>query len=143
MNIPASFLLNVLGDVVIQWETHPTHSHAPGGFGFSAYDGDHNLLYQRKPAIAADGESDRIDLASVVESITFETTFGNGFYGLIEVTINGEKQLYECIDCLPNSPSTTLGMIYLDTNMDGPQDEPGASNCKKTCTFIKSKPLDI
>ena len=123
---------------VIEWETHHTQPNAPGGFGFSAYDGNHNLLYQRIPSHAAAGESDRIVLASVAESITFETWVGDGFYGLINVTINGEIQVYECIDCVPNSPSTTLGMLYLDTNMDGPQDEPGASNCRNTCTFIKS-----
>ena len=139
MNIPASFLMNVLGEVVIQWQTHPTHPSASGGFGFSAYDIDHNLLYQRNSSHAAKGDSDRISLASVAESITFKTDSGDGFYGLINVTINGEIQVYECIDCVSNSPSITLGMLYLDTNMDGPQDEPGASNCRNTCTFMKSK----
>ena len=97
-------------------------------------------MYQRIPAYADDGESDRIELSSVVERITFETDSWNGFYGLINVTINGETQMYQCIDCLENSPSTQLGLLYLDKGiMNGPQDVPDASNCQDTCTFIKSE----
>ena len=88
--------------------------------------------------MADDGESDRIELSSVAERITFETDSTNGFYGLIDVTIDGKTQMYQCIDCLVNSPSTQLGLLYLDLDMNGPQNVPGASNCKKTCTFIKS-----
>ena len=97
-------------------------------------------MYQRIPSIAYVGESDRIELSSVVERITFETDFTNGFYGLINVTMNGEIQMYQCIDCLVNSPSTQLGLIYLDKGiMNGPQNVPDASNCQDTCTFIKSE----
>lgn len=125
--------------MVIQWKTDQTQPHAQGVFGFSAHDAVGNLLYQRVPSYAGSCESDRIDLLSVAESITFETDSTDGFLGWIDVTIDGETQIYHCIDCLSDSPSTTLGRLNLDENMDGPHDLPKTANCQNSCTFIKGE----
>lgn len=58
--------------------------------------------------------------------------------GFVEVTIGGEKQVFQCINCHPSSPSTELAYIYLDDSaMNGDLALPGAANCDTTCTFKK------
>jgi len=92
-------------------------------------------LHQRLPTNADLGESQSVELFSNPESITFLTNNGNGFYGKVKVTMAGEDVVYRCMDCLANSPSTILGQIYVDTDMNGPVNEPETANCKQTCTY--------
>ena len=123
------------------WKTDPAFSKAEGKLGFTVYDVDNKILYQRAPTWAEKGATGSIKLSSTAESITFLTKSDNGFRGVFKMMVADEEILYRCIDCLPDSPSTTLSRIYLDGNMDGVLDRPGFANCKKTCTFKRFVPL--
>ena len=98
------------------------------------------MLHHRPPSHAARGESEIIELTSNVEAITFTTDDKDGFNGFMKVIIAGENQLYHCIDCLEDSPTTVLHRLYLDKDGNGPHDLEGASNCIKTCTFTRALP---
>ena len=110
------------------------------------YDADSNIVHQRM-AFADVGDSGSIALDHI-KLITFETRYGwHGWHGLINVKLEGvnhfgdysETILFQCVDCLPSSSSTDLGRLYLDPDMNGPQDLPGAANCQNSCTFKRGK----
>ena len=106
--------------------------------GFTAYDKSGNVLHQRLPSFADTGDSEEHKVSAEIYSITFETNSWDGFYGLFEVTTDGVKQSYTCINCLPSSPSTELGRIYIDKEpMNGALDVEGAANCPTSCHFTK------
>ena len=112
--------------------------HAQGILGFTVLDADRHIVHQRKQSFAGVDESDSIVL-DTIEFIRFDTNSADGFHGLINVKLDGVEQLFHCIDCIPSSPSTKLSRLYLDTDMNGPQDLPGAANCQNTCTFKRGK----
>ena len=123
---------------VFNWKTDTaTLAFAANGiFGFTLYDELDNILHQRLPSHAALGDGESIQSSSIIDSITFETNGQKGFYGLVNVTIAGRKQLYTCVDCGQDSPSTNLSRLYLDlVPTDGDRNVAGAANCETTCTF--------
>ena len=101
------------------------------------YDADRNILYERLPAYVHAGESNSIELPSNIEAIKFWTNSSDGFHGWVNVTMNRENQLFQCINCLKDSPSTKLALLYLDMDLKWPHDLPGAAYCNFTCTFVK------
>ena len=120
---------------IFNWQTDVI-TNAHGRFGFTLYDINGNVLYQRLPANANVGDSESIKILSTIDSISFETNSPDGFMGFVEVRIAGEKQLFNCTNCHASSPSTELSYIYLDkATMNGDLDLPGAANCENTCTF--------
>ena len=133
-------LTTYLAFPILTWETAGVDAGITGTdgiFGFTAYDADMKILHQRSPTKAEMGESESIEFSSNVESITFSTDSGDGFVGIVNVTIAGEEIFYSCIDCLVTSPSTILGKIYVDLESNGPQNLPETANCKETCTFTR------
>ena len=115
-------------------------AHAKGTFGFTLY-GTEGILYRQEPYF--ESKSGSVTVEGEVVQVDFDTDTNNGIYFLIDITCDGVKQNYFCKNCLPNSPSIQLGLLYLDSNMDWIQDLPGLSNCKNSCEFVKGNLLDL
>ena len=129
-------LFFILDQTVLEWKIDPTKDYSNGVFGFTLFDANDNIVGQRKPIYT---DTDGFISVNSIETIKFATNNPDGFLGLITVTMQGEKQVFHCIDCLP-STTTELGRLFLDTDMSIPKDLPGTAYCKDTCTFIKIQP---
>ena len=141
----------IIDETVLEWKTASSESwSARGVFGFTVFDENDHIVAQRNPMQTNWGASGFISVNNI-ETIKFETNSPDGFLGLISVKMGifggflsdvWQQQVlpnpvFHCIDCIASSSSTELGSLYLDTDMNEPQDLPGTANCQNTCTFRK------
>ena len=124
---------------VFTWATM-NRSNAQGIFGFTLFDEEGNVLYQRTPSRIEQGQSKTITVSQIIDSIKFETSSTDGTYTSVSVTIGGENEKYNCIDCESNSPSSRLHQLYMDGARGFTvQAIKGMANCKDSCTFQRGK----
>ena len=116
------------------WQTDVIADSA-GTFGFTLLDSSSNILHQRIAALAAEGESENIQVTSKIDSIVIETDTENGFYGVIYVIFNGQRQCFQCINCDATSPTLELDQIYLDGTSFVTDGTLPHAICITSCTF--------
>jgi hypothetical protein len=118
--------------------------HAVGTFGFTIYgksvSGRRGVLHSKSPSYV--GGSGYVDVFGDVERLIFKTSNNDGAHLIIKLTKDGLEQPFVCKNCLPNSPSLKLGRLYLDGDMNGPQNLASASNCQNSCEFVKGSQLE-
>lgn len=107
--------------------------HSAGIIGFTLY-GKEGVLYRQNPHYVNNAGS--VTVTGKVVKIEFDTHSNDGLHIFIDVTYEGVKQNYFCKNCLSNSPSLQLGRLYLDVDMNGNKNLPGASNCQTSCEFV-------
>ena len=124
---------------IFKWKTGDN----PGFLGYELYDKYDAILAKRLPSMAELGDSNGITTLKQIESIKFVTDSGDGFVGKVAIVdeMTGERVSFTCIDCDPSSPSTTLGLLYLDIDQNGDQNMTGFSNCAASCTFTRGNPF--
>jgi hypothetical protein len=104
-----------------------------GILGFSLY-GKNGLLEDVPPYF--EGGSGEIYTKEKIERIRFHNFEKvDGIYLDINVTKNGEKLDYECVNCLESSTSFDLGRLYLDTDMNGKINQSNTAHCQASCEF--------
>ena len=109
--------------------------HNPGVFGFTLY-GQNGILKGVEPYFEAG--SGEVYTNEEIKRIVFSNGDSlDGIYLIINVTKNGEKLNYFCSNCQQRSPSTELGRLYIDGDMNGKTDLPDLAQCKKSCEFIQ------
>lgn len=108
--------------------------HAKGDFGLTL-SGSNGVLYSRKSK--KESKAGSLSIVGKVDKVAFNTPTNDGLHALFTITYDGVKQDYFCHNCLANSPSDKFGRLYLDGDMNGSNTLKGASNCKKSCEFVR------
>ena len=104
--------------------------------GFSLYDDENNSIYDRPVTWTSHGEHGNIPVSSEIAAIVF-SGISDGFHGSFIVRdSDGAARAFHCTNCLPNSPTTDLKNIYIDSDMNRDLDLPDTANCQNSCRFV-------
>jgi len=105
--------------------------------GFTLYDYDNNIIYERQVAKVGVTEHDVFSVSTEIKSIVFHGT-DDAFHGSFKVSDSaGSVRLFRCADCLPSSSTTELRNVNIDMNMDCPSfNLPDTANCAGYCRFV-------
>ena len=110
--------------------------------GFTLYDEENNIIYNRPVTMANFNQQEYISVSSEIVEIVFN---GNNdwFHGSFIVRDSeGSARKFHCTNCLSNSPTLDLKNISIDvdmTNTNDRQDLPDTANCLNSCRFVSGK----
>ena len=103
--------------------------------GFTLYDYENNIIYNRPLTHTIFNENHDIVVSSEIAEIVFYAN-SNGFHGSFTVYDSaGSTRLFQCTNCLSNSPTTELKKVYTDTDMNGVLNLADTANCQNSCIF--------
>jgi len=107
--------------------------------GFTLYDDENNIIYNRPVGHARFNENHDIAVSSEIVEIVFDGTSA-GFHGsFIVYDSAGSTRLFHCTNCVSSSSTTELINVYIDNDLDGnfewqlPLSE--TAKCQTSCTF--------
>ena len=107
--------------------------------GFTLYDEDNYIIHNRPVTHTGFNENHDIVVPTEIAEIVFHGT-SNGFHGSFVVYDSaGSTRLFQCSNCLSNSPTTELKNVYIDTDMNGDVNLPDTANCQNLCRFSAGK----
>jgi len=106
--------------------------------GFTLYDDENNIIYNRPVTNANHNEQEDIYVSSEIAEIVFHAS--SSMHGSFTVRDSeGSAREFRCTNCMSNSATLELKNVYIDTDMNRDQNLPDTANCRNSCRFVSGE----